>query len=426
MPIKKIKVLFLVVLNFLSLSLFSINFENLKCEDAVFEKNIKSVRMHPLEWEQGYPVLEFGSDNALSFNFDQIESSPEIYYYTILHCTYDWKVSDLLFFEYADGFDENEIYDYEDSHNTFVNYTHYNLEIPNRDIELTKSGNYLLIVYLKSGGENKIVITKRFMLFENILQINAGKNMALLNDYRIKYQKIDFTILRKALNISEPQIELRPVVMQNYQWNTAKYDFPFSFIDNDKIVYEWEDKIAFDATNEYRYFNFNNLELNSERVEHIEFKKPYYYIDLVKDKTEMFSPYSSVNDINGSYVIRTKRFRNSDFPEVQSEYAIVKFSLEHKSPISNSDVYIYGELTNYSLDENSKMLYNLETKTYEKLLFLKQGYYNYRYVLVDKDGKISHSFFEGSHQQTENAYLLFLYYKSISDNYYRLVNFMVI
>jgi len=426
MPAKKINILCLVFFLLLSIPVFSIDKENIKCEDAVFEKNIKTVRMHPIEWEQGYPLIEFGSDNILSFNFDQLESNPETYYYMILHCTYDWKSSNLMYFEYATGFEENVIDDYENSHNTFINYTHYNLEIPNRDVELTKSGNYLLIVYVKSGEETKVVITKRFMLFENVLEIEARTDKALLNDYRLHFQKVDFTVYKKGLNIYDPQVELKPVVIQNYQWNTAKYDFPFSFIDNDKIVYEWDDKIIFDAANEYRYFNFNNLELNSERVEHIEFRNPYYYIDLIKDKTEMFTPYASVKDINGSYVIRTKRFKNSDYPEIQSEYAIVSFNLEHKNPISNGDVYIYGDLTNYSLDENSKMLYNIETRCYEKLLFLKQGYYNYRYVLVDKDGKINHSFFEGSHQQTENAYLLFLYYKGMSDNYYRLINFLVI
>lgn len=94
-----------------------------------------------------------------------------------------------MYFEYATGFEENVIDDYENSHNTFINYTHYNLEIPNRDVELTKSGNYLLIVYVKSGEETKVVITKRFMLFENVLEIEARTDKALLNDYRLHFQK---------------------------------------------------------------------------------------------------------------------------------------------------------------------------------------------------------------------------------------------
>ncbi len=426
MPAKNIFIVLMVFAIFIISPLFAIDTKDLICNDAVFEKNIKTVRMHIKDWEQSHPAMELGSETILSFNFDHIESPPENYFYTIIHCTYDWKVSNLMFFEYSDGFEENEIYDYENSQNTYVNYTHYNLDIPNRDIELNKSGNYLLAVYLKDGSEAKIVITKRFMVYENVLSVNARVDKALLNDYRLHYQKVDFTILRKGLNISDPQNELKPVVIQNYQWNTAKYDFPFSFIDNEKIVYVWEDKIAFDAANEYRYFNFNNLEYNSERVENIEFRKPYYYIDLVKDKTEMFSPYSSVKDINGFYVVKTQRFRNSDYPEVQSEYAIVKFKLEHKSPISDANVYIYGELTNYEFNDNSKMLYNVETGCYEKLLFLKQAYYNYRYVLIDKNSKVNQSFFEGSHQQTENNYLLFIYFKGVSDNYYRLLNFTIL
>ena len=71
-----------------------------------------------------------------------------------------------------------------------------------------------------------------------------------------------------------------------------------SFVDNGAITFDWEDKYLFNAGNEYRYFNFNNLELNSEYVENIEYHKPYYYIDLVPSKTKYFEPYASAEDIN--------------------------------------------------------------------------------------------------------------------------------
>jgi hypothetical protein len=427
MPIKGLKILLIIALVTKAAVLLAIDKDSLQYIDRVYEKNLKTVRLHPSDWESGFPVLELYSDKVLSFNFDQIESEPEDYYYTFIHCTYDWKPSPIMYFEYAEGFEENRIDEYEDSQSSFVQYSHYELEIPNRDISFTISGNYLLVVYVKNDDGEKIVATRRFMIYEQMAEITGRVNPGVISDYRTHYQKLDFTVSRKGLNIYDPERELKPVVIQNYQWNTAIYDFPFSFIDNDKVVYDWDDKVCFNAANEYRYFNFNNLELNSERVENIEFKKPYYYIDLVLDKPEMFSPYRSVEDVNGSYVIRTNRFANNDFPEIQSEYAIVKFRLEYKMPLNNADVYLYGDLTNYSLDESNKMLYNLETGCYEKLLFLKQGYYNYRYLLVDKDPskKPDHSYFEGSHQQTENDYLLFLYLRETGSSYDRLVNFTV-
>jgi len=427
MPQKRLVFMILVALTCLSLDLQAINRDSLDCSEKVYEKNLKTVSIHPSDWEAGYPVLDLESDNILLFSFDQLESAPEDYFYTLVHCTYDWKPSAMMFFEYAEGFEENEISDYEDSQSTFVPYTHFELEIPNRDVSLTKSGNYLLVVYTKTDGVEKIVITKRFMVYEQIAEVTGRVNPVVMSDYRSNYQKVDFTVNRKYLELYDPQSELKPVVLQNYQWNTANFEIPFSFLDNDRIVYEWDDKISFDAANEYRYFNFNNLELNSERVEFIEFKKPYYHITLLKDKPEMFSPYRSSEDINGSCIIRTNRFANRDFPEVQSEYAIVKFSLEYNVPLNNADIYLYGELTGYEQNEDSKMVYNLESRCYEKLLFLKQGYYNYRYLLVDTDEtkNVNHSFFEGSHKETSNDYLLLLYHRSTGSSYDRLVNFTV-
>lgn len=425
MPYIKKLLLFCLALIIVNSELYAFNRDSIECIDKVYTKNLKTVRIHPPEWEEGYPVLDLNSDNYLLFNFDQIESPIEDYYYTFIHCTFDWTVSDLMFFEYADGFEENEILDYEESQNTFVPYTHFSLEIPNSDISLTKSGNYLLVVYTKINDEIKVLITKRFMVYENIVEVDGRINPCIEDEYRKAYQKLDFTVFRKGTNIYDVQSELKPVILQNYQWNTAFFNIPHSFIDNERIAYEWDDKVCFDASNEFRYFNFNNLELNSERVEKIEFKKPYYYINLMTDKSEMFSPYRSVEDINGSYVIRTNRFANKNFPEIQSEYAIVKFSLEYNTPISNADIYLYGDLTGNELNKESKLEYNLETRSYEILLFLKQGYYNYRYLLVDKDDskQPDHSFFEGSHQQTENNYLLFLYYREIGTSYDRLIYF---
>ena len=122
------------------------------------------------------------------------------------------------------------------------------------------------------------------------------------------------------------------------------------------------------------------------------------------------------------------RFGNRDYPEVQAEYAIVKFNLSYNSFSSDTEVYIYGALSNYELNENYKLKYNPETKHYELLLLLKQGYYNYRYVSVKKDSSLSpdHSFFEGSHRQTENNYVILVYHRGPSDSYDKLVSYEIL
>lgn len=422
------KFLNVFVLIFSSYFLFSQNFKSIPVDDKVYKNNIKTVRIHPETWEIGYPVLKLESGNHLLFSFDQIESQPADYYYTIIHCTRHWAFSDISYFDYAEGFVENEITSWEDSRNTMVQYTHYKLTIPNNDVKLKISGNYLLIVYLKDGSELVPVVTRRFMVYEPILEIQAKVNVAPQSAYRSNFQKVDFTIDKRAYNIDDPYRELKVVIMQNYQWNNIITDIQPTFLNNQYLIYEYEDKITFNAGNEYRYFNFNNLELASENIEFIEFRNPYYYIELKKDKNKMFDPYSSVEDINGSYIIKTNRFGQKFLPEIEAEYAIVNFKLEMPNPLSASDVYLYGALTGWEISDSYKMKYNLENRCYETMLLLKQGYYNYRYLTLKNNEKngFDHAFLEGSHKQTENDYLIFVYHKSVSDNYDKLIGFTIV
>jgi hypothetical protein len=68
------------------------------------------------------------------------------------------------------------------------------------------------------------------------------------------------------------------------------------------------------------------------------------------------------------------------------------------------------------------MKYNTSKGSYEKELYLKQGYYNYLYLYVNdtaKSADIRH--IEGSHFDTENEYLFKVYYSDPGDFYDRLL-----
>jgi hypothetical protein len=379
--------------------------------DKIYKNSIKSMRLHHPEWEISYPVIELGSDDVLMFSFDDIEGDVKDYYYSVIHCTYDWKPSNLMFIEYADGFESNPLNQYEFSLNTFVNFTHYELELPNRDLQFRYSGNYLLVIY-EDDDFDKLVCTKRFMIVDYNIPIEAKISQPVSSLLRQRAQKIDFTLSTSNYQISNPLSDIKVVIMQNNSWDVVIDDLEPSFINNDKLVYNHDDDNVFLASNEFRYFNFRNMRILSERIQNISYKEPYYYVELFPDENKMFLPYSSVEDINGRFINKADRNDVSGFPEIESDYAIVKFKLKAGSDVPNSSVHLYGEFTNYRLDEYSKMEYNHDAKQYEKLVLIKQGYYNYRYVLKSNDNnKIpDHGFFEGHHYQTENDYLIFVYH----------------
>jgi hypothetical protein len=84
-------------------------------------------------------------------------------------------------------------------------------------------------------------------------------------------------------------------------------------------------------------------------------------------------------------------------------------------------VYIYGELSDWKLDDRFKMTYWPEYDMYSCSVKLKQSYYNYHYVVKDENGNIDYTFTEGNHQDTENDYTILVYHKNVFLGYDELI-----
>lgn len=59
------------------------------------------------------------------------------------------------------------------------------------------------------------------------------------------------------------------------------------------------------------------------------------------------------------------------------------------------------------------MVFNAEQGVYE-CTALKQGYYNYTYITVDKNNPAIRRDLEGDYWETENTYTILMYYKSFT------------
>jgi len=113
-------------------------------------------------------------------------------------------------------------------------------------------------------------------------------------------------------------------------------------------------------------------------------------------------------------------------PWWQSDYAWVQFSFatpDHQ-PIAGKSMHIIGELTGNQSGDSSLMRFDPVRGLYTKNLFLKQGYYSYTYATKDlrepavpADG----GFTEGNYWETENNYMILVYYRSLSGRHDELV-----
>jgi len=394
----------------------------LRYEDYVYKKNIHTVLLHRDDWEFSEPVIKLGSSEKLKLSFDDFDSDSKTYRFTIIHCDAAWQpTSSMLQSEYISGFFDDPITDYTYSKNTIQRYVHYELLFPTENMKPTKSGNYLLKVFLDYDPHD-LVLTRRFMVMDNRVNIIPDIHRAtIINDYDYK-QEIDFTIQTTNYAVTNPYNDLKIVLVQNDRWDNAITKLKPNFVKDNELVYDFDEDNVFPGGSEFRTFDMKSLRWNSEFVKGISSdSSKNYHVYLYPDKRRNHLRYFSETDINGKYKIHRMESSPNTWA-TEAEYAWVHFTLLMDKPAEDGSIYIFGALTDWKYSNDSKMKYNSSFSKYETTLFVKQGYYNYQYVyLKDNEKAGDESFVEGSHYETENDYIIYVYYKPMGSNYDHLI-----
>ncbi len=411
-----------LLVSFLIISQFvSAEDGNFYYENAVFKEDIKTVQMYREGFELSNPVIELGEDAQLLLKFDDLSGERKDYYYTIIHCDADWNESYIAQSDYIQGFTDNPVDDYAFSFNTTFSYVNYQLIIPNENIQLKMSGNYVLVVFEDNDKEKK-VLTQRFYVVEPLVEIAGTVRRATLDAYKGENQEVDFTVYHDKLPINNPQQEVKVVVMQNNRWDNAIRDLKPLFVRNNELVYDYNRENVFPGGNEFRYFDIRTNRMNGENVATTEFFRPYYHKTLMTDEIRSNRKYFEYKEMNGKYVVESQdRVQNYD---TDCDYIFVHFSLPLESILLGGTVNVFGALTQWNANKSNEMTWNFNTSQYELTLLLKQGYYNFQYVYVPQGSSSADSkSLEGSFWLTENDYQILVYYRGQGERYDRLVGF---
>ncbi|HKL07368.1 MAG TPA: DUF5103 domain-containing protein [Bacteroidales bacterium] len=385
-------------------------------EDKTYKENIRTVLMFVEGDELSFPVLDLQSDKKMVLLFDDLDADIKDYYYTIIHCNADWNPSDLDPSEYIDGYFEDQIDQYQSSFNTTVDYTHYTLTLPNDYLKPVLSGNYIIKVY-DSANPEEIVFTKRFMLVESQTQIETQiKNMAQ-SSYFYNDQQLEIKVEYIGSDFYDIDQNIQLSILKNFNWEQSLVLDRADVIRNNEFIYHDFSRLKFKGGNEFHHFNTKNIHYAGENIKNISFANQRYHFQLTEDKDKTFDDYEYKQDINGQFKIDVTQ---SNYPPTEADYAYVYFALRMDAPVQKGDIYVWGALSNYNFTHENKMQYNFEHKAYECRLFLKQGYYNYRYVLVE-DNNPDFTYIDGNHVQTENSYTVLVYYHDFRGNYDRLI-----
>ena len=394
----------------------------LRFDNHNYRENLKTVTLHPKGWPLAQPILTLGEEHPLELHFDILDSALGNYIYSIIHCDYNWKQSDLDPQEYLDGPLEDFLNDYDYSRNTYQKFIHYSLEIPNFTTRITKSGNYLLKVF-EEGDQEQVILTRRFCVVEenSAVDIDINVHQATRVNQRYSHQEVDFNISFGSYAVTNPYTDLKVVILQNHSWENAMTDLKPRFVKDRVLDYDYDGENAFEGLNEYRLLDLGDTRYTGRGVRKVTFSGNENHAYLEQDKSRSAITYLQNPDLNGWFY--TKNNRAGTDGNVDADYVKTHFSLKSTSPISTGDIYIYGAMTDWQIKPAAKMTYNQLELQYESELYLKQGLYNYMYVLV-KDGSLTPdmAYIEGSHYETENEYTILVYHRPLGLDYDKLIS----
>ncbi len=427
------------LLIFITFSLFIIPFNYLKAQDNsqkkdtsdyyksnylrydnhVYVDNIKTVLLYPAGAETGTPTIKLNANGKLMLSFDDLDNDIKNYSYTFIHCEADWTPSDYDKANYITGYTDEPIETNQYSSNTLTKYTHYTLTFPSQTMQPTISGNYVLIVF-RDYDQKNIILTRRFMIYEQLVSIDAKINRASVIDDRNAKQKVDFSILYPNYKIDNPFEELKVVITQNDRTDNAITNLKPLFLKDKELDYNYEKENTFNGGNEFRFFDTRNLNYLAEHIYRFAYDSiGNHQTFLDQDQRRSSKRYLTAQDINGSYLIHVQDKTDAG---IEADYTTVHFSLPLSEQITDGNIYVFGAFSDWRYGNDTRMKYTPEDNSYHAALLLKQGYYNYEYIFV-KTGTDSadHSYIEGSHYETENDYTIYVYHHPIGVRYDKLI-----
>lgn len=390
--------------------------------DKIYMQNIHTVKLFQVGNQSGYAIISLGAESNLELDFDDFDGTVKNYNYTYQLCNADWKPADLNTFDFVQGFSQGRLSQYRNSSVSKVRYIHYQALLPERSCMPKLSGNYLLKVYL-NGDTSKLAFTKRLLVVENLVPIAANIQQPFNSQLFQTHQKVQFTIDKSKIDIMNQQQQLKVVVLQNYRWDIAVTGIQPMFMRGNLYEYNGERDCLFPAGRDFRWADLRSFRFLSERVDSVNKNTTPVDLYLIPDGERTQMRYLYRRSLNGFYEVASTDVSN---PWWQGDYARVHFTYKplNNQPYPNKDVYVIGELTQYQANDSTKMTYNANTGFYEKTLLLKEGYYNYTYATKDiknKNALLSIAETDGNYWQSENTYLILVYYHSFSDRADRLV-----
>ncbi len=384
----------------------------------IIAPNIKTLQVGVKNEKYVLPIIELKGEQKVAIRFDEMSHESHTYGYTVLHCNADWTISDLTSNEYLEGYTNGYIDVFQRSINTSYLYTHYELNLPNDDLNFKISGNYVVLIY-EDNNKDKPLAHACFSVVEPKVTISAKVRANTDIEINGRFQQLDFDVLLGGYYVRDAMSEIKTVVRQNNRIDNEVRNLKPNFVTDAKLTYINNRALIFEGGNEYHNFDISSVYAAGRGVEKINFINSHYEASLVPDKMQRGN-YIHDFDVNGKFLINHQEAFED--VHIEADYMSVHFTLPLQRPFFDGQLFLGGEFNYNLLDNNARMNYDNRREMYAQTILLKQGGYNYQYWFLPKGStKASVEKVDGSFWQTTNEYTIYVYHRGWGERYDRLV-----
>ena len=339
--------------------------------------------------------------------FDDLKLENTNYFLRIIHCQADWKPSPLNEIEYLADFNDIPIRYPETSMGTKISYKQFKISLPKVKI----TGNYIAMIYA-NRNKRDTVLTKRFSIYQNEINIGAKISYAKSNQLRSTHQFIDLNLGYPSNYLINSDENLKIEVRKNNQPKNVVPNIPKPMVQaiDRKMTYQfYNQENAIPGGNEFRLIDLRSTQQRLNFVGQINALDRYSEISIIPEQPQGNYSYVQRPDFNGAYVIANYENPNN---HLQADYVWCTFILKSRK-FEDEKLYVSGAFNSYELNNLNQLQYDETKGAYLGRVLLKQGIYNYQFI---SSNPLNNNL-EGNHSETENYYEVLVYFRKPGERF---------
>ena len=375
---------------------------------------VQSIQLYA-EGEDQLPIVALRSGRKLTLEFDLMEGNGRPLSAYFYHATRDWE-RDLNAAEYLTSFHRDDLFDYQLSRNTQVDYAHYAYTFPNSSIGFRISGNFIIRI-TEQGREDEVLFERPFFVAENAAALQFGIEPVMVG-------RLGYPSAQPILSFTPPSslvgnvFDYNVCFIRNGQLDRSRCSDNPSLTQQPDLLFYLEPEDAFAPQEGDYYVDLSNLTIGRS-VERTDRSVTPYEVTLQPDYARF--PSSGVDPLLNGQAVISAADRFVGDADTEAEYARVRFRYvpPDERPLPGG-VFIVGSFNGWSFDLANELTWNANTKYYETQLLIKQGQYEYRYT--SPDPQVRRQLLTRL-PRPDNFYTALVYFSDVSLNTDRLLAF---